>query len=228
MGTAGCRAFVLAGTGAAEAAEGTVREARTLSGIERVVLRGAGDLLIRQAQQREGLIVEAESRLLPRISAVVKAGTLYLDIAGSVSTQFPLRYELTVNNLRDVRAEGSGQVTLNALHVPTLDLTLAGSGDAQVSALKADRLTLAIAGSGSLTAAGDAAEQSIVISGAGEFHGEALRGRSATVRITGSGNAAVQVRDTLHVDIEGSGNVTYEGSPRIAQRISGAGEVRRR
>ena len=212
--------------GGAASAAAIVREARSVSGFDRIVLRGVGDLAIRQGD-RESLVVEAEPRILRNLSATVRSGILYLDVVGNVSTQQPIRYELTVKTLRDVLSEGSGAVELVAIRSPSLALTLGGSGEFKAASLRVDRLESNIAGSGSITTGGEAGEQSVRIGGAGDYIAEKLRTHAASIDISGSGSARVHVRDTLKVRISGSGNVTYSGNPRIEQDISGAGDVTR-
>src|SRR5215510_6773011 len=73
----------------ANAAELT-RETRPVNGIERVVLRSVGELEITQGAD-EALVVEAEPRLLSRITTTVSQGTLTIDTAGgNFQTQQPL------------------------------------------------------------------------------------------------------------------------------------------
>lgn len=211
-------------SGAIAAPEPLAREARPVSGFDRVILRGVGNLAIRQAD-KEALMVEAEPRVLRKLSSTVKDGVLYLDIVGNVSTQRPINYELTVKSLREVQSEGSGDVELRGVHSDKLELVLAGSGGIKASALKTGRLDASITGSGSIATAGEAQEQSLLISGAGDYEAEGLRSLKAAVDISGSGNAYLLVRDALKVNISGSGDVTYLGKPRVQQKISGAGEV---
>ncbi len=212
--------------GGAVSAADLARETRSVSGFDRIVLRGVGDLAIRQGD-RESLVVEAEPRILRNLTATVRNGILYLDVVGNVSTQQPIRYELTVKTLRDVLSEGSGAVELAAIRSASLALTLGGSGEIKAAALRVNRLESSIAGSGSITTDGEAGEQSVRIDGAGDYLAEKLRTHAASIDIAGSGSARVRVRDTLKVRISGSGNVTYSGNPRVDQDISGAGDVTR-
>src|SRR5512134_146274 len=75
----------------------SAREPRPVSGIDRVVLRTVGDLEITQGAE-EALVVEAEPRVLRRITTEVSGRTLTIDIQGSVSTRQPIRYLLRLKN----------------------------------------------------------------------------------------------------------------------------------
>jgi hypothetical protein len=82
-----------------------------------------------------------------------------------------------------------------------------GSGDVDVEG-SSDRLAVSVPGSGDVEAAG-------------------LRAHVGEVSIDGSGEATVNVSDTLRAVIEGSGEITYLGDPTVDQDIDGSGEVQR-
>jgi hypothetical protein len=205
----------------------TIRQPRAVAGFDRVVLRSVGELTVRQAEH-EALTVDAEARLMAQISTTVKDGTLYLETTGTVQTEEPIRFELTVRTLRAIVAEGSGDVRLNGLRGPAVKLAAAGSGGIDARDLQVGELEVLISGSGRVATDGSARSQSVLISGAADYRGERLRSRAARVTISGAGEATVDARDNLNVRISGSGDVVYAGSPRILQDVSGAGTVRPR
>lgn len=205
-------------------AETTVRESRPIAGVERVVLRGVGDLIVKQGE-RESLVIEAEPRILPKLRSRVAGGTLTLDIEGSVSTRQALRYHLTVRRLSAIRSDGSGDVRLAGLRAEALSLALQGSGSLHAAGLALNEVELTIAGSGDVTLSGEASAQRIAIEGSGSCDAASLQTRRSSVRIAGSGDASVRARETLEVDISGSGDLTYYGNPRVTRRIEGSGSV---
>lgn len=95
----------------------TARESRPISGVNQVVLRGVGDLILTQSDL-ESLVVEAEPKLLPRISTEVRSGVLYLDFnEKQISTRHPIRFYLSVINLHRIQSEGSGEIQSGKLRV---------------------------------------------------------------------------------------------------------------
>ena len=72
---------------------------------------------------------------------------------------------------------------------------------------------------------GQVERQEIELKGFGNYNARDLESRTASVRISGAGNAVVWVLDTLDVTISGAGNVEYYGDPRVTREISGAGKV---
>ena len=87
------------------------------------------------------------------------------------------------------------------------------------------KLAVNVSGAGDITLAGKADGQDINLSGAGNYHGEALAGKDVTITTSGAGSAVVQVSDTLDATVSGAGSVRYIGDPQVKQNVSGAGSV---
>jgi hypothetical protein len=80
-------------------------------------------------------------------------------------------------------------------------------------------------GTGSITLAGYGEVHTLNTSGTGDFHGLDFITKYAAISISGSGNAEVNVTDTLDVTISGNGNVYYKGTPVLTTHINGSGSV---
>jgi hypothetical protein len=101
---------------------------------------------------------------------------------------------------------GSGDLTLEDVDQPALEIKMAGSGDVKGSG-KVDKLVLGLAGSG------DADFGQL----ASDF---------TAINIAGSGDVDVMPKGLLDVRIAGSGDVTLHSEPsRIEQHIFGSGEI---
>ena len=68
----------------------------------------------------------------------------------------------------------------------------------------------------------------VEISGSGRYLGEDPEASVGTVRVSGSGEAVVNVSDDLDVDVSGSGDVQYIGNPAITESVSGSGDISRK
>jgi hypothetical protein len=210
--------------GAAE----TATEERQVSGFDRIVVRGVGELIINQAE-REALVVEAEKRLLPAISTEVRQGVLYFDIKEpQISTRYPIRYRLTVRKLVAIESHASGDIRVGRLETPSLDILLAGSGNVRVERLNCVALSLRINGSADIAMeSGAVGKQTLSIAGSGNYSAAGLESNEATVAIAGSGSAELAARNRLVARIPGSGVVRYYGDPKVETSIAGAGTVER-
>ena len=206
---------------------GTVKnEPRDVHGFDRVIMDGTGMLVITQGDT-EHLVISAEDNILPKLSSDVANGQLELHPQSNIQlhTTQPIRYQLAVKQLKEVRLGGVGDIQANSLEADQLDVVVAGSGNTDIRRLTATRLTVAVSGSGTVTIAGQSTQQNVTISGSGRYRAADLKSRSADIQINGSGDCAVSVADSLNVTIAGSGNVTYVGSPTVNQTILGSGRV---
>jgi hypothetical protein len=208
---------------------GAVRsEARAVRDFTGVDLSGTGTLVITQGAT-EALTIEAEDNILAVLTSEVRGDTLRLGVEEGVSIRptKPIRYTLAVKNLDDVKLSGSGRIEIGALRTERLAVRISGSGDATIGGLSATTLAVTVSGSGDIEAAGTVTRQEISISGSGAYAAEGLASREARVSASGNGRATVRVADTLDVQISGSGDIAYIGTPRVATDISGAGKVNR-
>jgi hypothetical protein len=124
-----------------------------------------------------------------------------------------------------VAVHGSGDMAASDLQAGAASVIIHGSGDAEVQVL--GQLDAVIHGSGDLRAAGKAERLSASIHGSGDLAAYDLEAREASVSVNGSGDAKVNVTESLNVVIHGSGDVHYRGQPQVRQVVSGKGEVKR-
>jgi hypothetical protein len=210
------------------ASDKLARESRAVSGFNQVVLHGVGELIIEQTGM-ESLVVEAERKVLPFLSSEVKGSVLYLDVRGpQMSTQYPVRYRLSVKTLTRIRAEGSGNVAAGKLAGETLDIMLASASDLDIASFNGKSLTVKMDGAGSATiGGGSVSTQTIVMDGSGDYDASKLASKQTTVSIRGSGDAAVAAKDVLTARISGAGDIRYWGNPKVRADVTGAGSVER-
>jgi hypothetical protein len=225
LGLAAC-GYDLGQVGGLQGSGNVKSESRDVHGFDRVVLAGIGTLNITQGTA-EALTIHAEDNLLPKIGSVVQGGTLTLAPVSGTNLQptKPIVYDLTVQQLRGIEVAGSGDVRASGLTTDQLLLSMSGSGTMDTSRISADTLTVQLSGSGAVTASGHAARQMVTISGSGRYVAGDLSSQQAVVGVTGSGSSAVNVSDTLTAIISGSGDVSYRGTPRVQQHITGSGSV---
>jgi hypothetical protein len=213
-----------------------VREEREISPFDKVLMKDYGELNIVQGD-RPSLTVEAHPDLLPRIKTEVHDGRLtlgfgsWLDKLGEAFTtsltRKPIRYTLTVAELRSLEIFGLARVRLDALLIDQLRIKMLGAVDAKLASLTAKRLEVEMPSGGKLSVAGQVNEQQISVSGPGEYEACHLNSGRADIRLNGPGRATVWATDELDVTIRGIGRVNYYGSPSITQRSFGIGRLQR-
>lgn len=198
------------GQGVVVQGSGTVQtEDRPVGDFDSVHFRGSAQLLIDQTGT-EALSVEAEDNILPHLTSEVSGRRLTLGVKPNVSLQItrPIIFRLSVKELKEIGASGSGNIDAKNLSTDTLQIDQSGSFD--------------------MTLQGRAPRQAIDLSGSGSLNAGNLDGSEVTVDLSGSGDIVVVVSSRLNVRISGSGNVQYVGDPRVNQSISGSGSVRKK
>ena len=206
-----------------------VTETRPIEDVTNVRLKGQGQLILSQGDQKP-LTIEAEDNIIGRIDTRISGNTLILEFEkGLFNTVIPrkgIKYYLTVSDPREVTISGSGSIDATDLTVESFRVQINGSGDGYINNLVADELVTDVNGSGKFVVSGDVNRQRIEISGSADYRAVDLVSDIAEVKISGSGKTELNVRSELNVRISGSGTVRYRGNPRITQRISGSGKIR--
>jgi hypothetical protein len=190
-----------------------------------VSIDAPGELIITQGEA-DSVRIEAEDRVRPRLRAQVEGGTLVIGSIGSLQTNRPIRFHVTLRTLAHLHADGSAQVRLGALRTPALSLQLRGSSSTHLDALHAERLDAKLDGASTLQVQRGAVQrQSIALGDAATYDATGLRSDVAHVAAHGSSEARVHAARRLDAQASGSGRIAYTGTPRIAQRLADAAEI---
>ena len=181
------------------------RETRTVSAFRRISVNGSTDVRVRIGSD-QSVVVEGQPNIIGIIETKVSDGTLSISSTQSYTTN------------RDVVVH---------VTVPALDgVTVRGSADAYVDGVRGDNFDVSVYGSGDVTANGSVDRLTYTCNGSGSGKLKGLAARSAVVKVRGSGDARLNVSDTLDVEVSGSGDVVYSGRARvIRQVIRGSGSV---
>ena len=219
----------------ADAARSEATE-RVLPPFTRLDVSGMADVVLVQGAA-ESVAITAGRRKAERVSAQVRGGTLYVDVTddtrwwdrlfGSGGGR-PAQVVVNFRELSQIEAAGTVKLSAASLRAPSLRIAGAGGTEIRIDDLQSQKLELAGAGALKAELAGSVAEQTIAISGAGEYRGARLVGDTASVSVAGAGKVVVHARKSLDASISGAGSVEYVGDPEVTERISGIGRVRKR
>ena len=203
-----------------------VKEKREVSDFNQVSVSGKGQLFIKQ-DKRPSLQIEAEANVLPKIKSEVNDQQLNLgSIDPSLAIESPIKYYLTVKDLKKLNCSGNFEIiTQDAIVADNLEVVLSGSGKASFKLNKVKIFVLNTSGAYQVSAEGEALEQTINTAGSAEYNAKKLKSKKANIHLAGAGSAIVNASDELDIKIQGSGNVTYYGSPKITQETSGGGDI---
>lgn len=219
VAASGC---TMSGTGSGK----VVNQTKATVGVNQVSLDGIGTLIIQQGDN-ESLTVEAEDNVLPHIQSNINGNKL--EIKYDSNTPAPtkdVKFYLTVKDLNSVSLSGAGKVETRGLKTNSLTLSINGAGNGNMTGLDINKLTVNISGAGKLFMVGKSTDQTVTISGAGEYSARDLQSTTTTLTINGAGKGTINASNILNAIINGSGEINYLGSPQVNQQINGAGSVK--
>lgn len=201
-------------------------EVRPVSGFSGLVLRAPVDVTLKSADA-ERVTLRGDDNILPLITTRIVNGQLEIDTQSRTSFSTGTRPKATVEfrQLDAIRVRSSGDVRVDTIQAPVLEIVLGGSGDVALDRIDVNALAVSIAGSGDVTARGRAASVGIVVEGSGDVRLADVEARQAAVRLRGSGDVTVNATERLEVDLAGSGDVRYRGSPQVTKKVRGSGSV---
>ncbi len=207
-----------------------VTENRTVSGFDKVDLKGLGNLTI-EVGDKESLTVTADDNLIDYITTEVFNDTLDIGIKPNLSLtpSRSIEYKLTVKDLSSITLSGFGNINVGDLTSEDLEVKLSGSGDLNFSTLHAENALIRVSGFGNIDADLMVIDQpNLEITGSGDIKVEDLQAITLEVKISGFGNADLEGATTdLNIELLGSGN--YRGGDMQSEdarvKITGFGDA---
>lgn len=158
-----------------------------------------------------------------RVEGPIKGNDVYVGISGSGD----LDAEFDATNL-ELKISGSGDVNLSGVR-GNFAVSISGSGDVNAENLQLETCTLNSLGSGDVRLKGKTAKLITKQSGSGDFNGYGLIAVDAIVKSNGSGDVVLQAVERIEAILNGSGDLTYYGSPGYVDvESNGSGEVYRK
>jgi len=207
---------------------------RHLSGFSGVVVAGSFDVYITQGSS-ESVKVVADEDVINKIITEVKDGVLKI-YNKNTSSGFnwnwnesnKMKIYVSAKDLNKIVLSGSGDVFFkDGIRTQNLLVSVSGSGDI-VGKVDVKNLESTVVGSGDVTLTGRAETSSVRVSGSGDYKGRALVTANTTVKVVGSGDAAVYASQKLDAAVAGSGDIRYTGGAKlVASSETGSGEIHR-
>lgn len=209
---------------------------RALPPFTKLEVSGTAEVELVQGSS-ESVAIATDARTSGLVEAEVRDGVLSIssrdnsrwwDMLLGGGGQRTAQVVVTFRELKSIEAAGGVKLTAAALKADELKIAGAGGTAIRIDAL--DARTLRLSGAGALKAdlAGRVTDQTVTISGAGDFRGAKLVSENATVTVAGAGQVVINAEKTLRATISGAGTVDYVGDPQVTESVSGVGRVRRR
>jgi len=207
-----------------------ITETRDVSGFTSINMGTLGKVILSQGNS-ESLTISGSDNLVPLVKTTVSNGTLTIQTDENINvTSFNndnmLTFTIGVKDLSSLTVSGLGDVRMETLSTPKMDLTMSGAGKVQLNQLTADSLNITVSGLGSVDIAGEVSQATITLPGAGTVNAPDLKIKTANVTIPGLGNATLWVTDQLTGTISGAGTISYYGNPQTNVNTTGLGSYK--
>ncbi len=205
-----------------------VSENRDVSGFTKIDFSTAGKINVMPGDT-ESLNISGPDNLVPKITTTVSNGTLIIKNKENITinplnNQNPLVFTIVVKDLTSLKLSGAGDVQIETLSTPSMDINMSGAGKVTQNQITTDNLNVTISGLGGIDITGQATQATFDISGAGSVTAPDLKVQTAKITISGVGGVTLWVTDQLTGTISGAGSVSYYGTPQTNTNSSGLGK----
>ena len=205
---------------------------RHLTGFNGVHVAGSFDVILTQGPN-ESVKVEAPSDVIDRVKTDVEGGVLKIynkhddfNWGNWWGHSKKIVVYVTAKDINSINISGSGDVSFrDGIKTNSLKLKISGSGDMK-GHLEVKNLESSISGSGDMSLEGRADNSSVSLVGSGDYRAHNLQTAVTSVRVSGSGDAGINVSQRLDASVNGSGDVHYTGGPKTVNKSkSGSGDI---
>ena len=204
-----------------------INETREVGNFEKIGVSGSFDIDL--VKGNEGLIEnKIEKNLLPYLITDVENGKLKIrwKKGTNVHTNRGVHLIVHFKEINELASSGSSDIKSNDLiKTDNLEVAVSGSGNISLQ-VDVNELNARVSGSGDLDFKGSADNFKAAMSGSGDIEAFALETNTANLKISGSADITISVKDELYARVSGSGDITYKGNPEVEDiKVSGSGEV---
>lgn len=202
---------------------------RSVKNFHAVSFDGIGNLKLIQGD-KEGLVIVADSAVLPLIKTDVQNGVLQINFEHKMSMMLngsqKIHFHLSFRNLSKLTISGVARVAAASLTAKNFDINSAGASVITIGNLSCDHLKVALPGAGTVDLSGKSNQANFNLSGLGTIHAGQLKTLAANIEIAGAGKATVWAVHSLNAQVLGAGSVDYYGNPTVNKTVLGVGTVK--
>ncbi len=189
-----------------------------------LAMYGEADVFLTQSDQTS-LRIEGQENVIGALHVELNADELSIGRDNCFKDSERLQVYLSTPSLSGVRISGLCDVyTDGTFSGAGFNAEIDGSGKMELS-IDVQDFNVLISGEGDIEAIGNATTQSIRISGDGDVKCFDLKGEEGDIDIEGMGMVEINVSENLNINIAGTGDIYYKGTPEITRKISGIGNI---
>ena len=208
--------------------EGITSSALQLNAYHSIVLTGAAELQVSNAEQASTMLRTNLVQLMTdktNINAQVRDSVLYIDVPSDLPIEALASFTITAPELRKISLYGASKIETpdgQTLSQPKLTLDLNGAAKADLQ-LAVTNLNIEAKGASKLELEGSAENVEIAIAGAGKVEAEDLIVQNMHINCAGASQAEIHVVRELWAQAAGASKISYQGNPSIKQKMAVGG-----
>ncbi len=219
----------------------TTKKTLELAEFKSIYVNSSYTVYLKQTNKQE-VIVEALPDIFQLTDVKVENGILMINIdrkpdnpnksiwakIDDIKLNPTMKVFVSMKNITDLQVNGGGKIiSENSIATDFITLGVAGSGSLDVD-LKGNTIKAEVTGSGKLNLRGYATSLDAVMGGSGSLTGYACPVENAKIKLSGSGNAELNVTSQLDAVVMGSGNLKHKGNTKnVTKKVYGSGTVDR-
>ena len=201
-----------------------VTEDREVAGFDQIVFQSEGEVTV-AVGVTESLVVEVDDNLQQYVETSVSSGTLTIASTTDIAPTESPTFMIGAATLTGIGLVGVGSISVDEVSGDRFSVSATGVGGVNVASLEVGELVVRLNGVSTITLAGSADHQDVLVDGVGSYDGSDVASRGAVVVARGGAAAVVWVSDVLDAVAENTAVVSYFGSPVVTEETSGQGSI---
>lgn len=186
-------------------------QVRDLGPFDKIQASGAVSVRLKQ-DEAYTVRVEATEGFQDKVTTKVDNGKLTIKGAGD-SKSGKLVVHVSAPNLKAISVEGASKIQgENSFKAEELYISCSGASDIKME-IQVQKLITSVDGAASINLSGSATEHTGSVSGAGDLNAFELVSRTANIKVSGAGDADINVTETLTADVSGAGDLKLKDEP---------------
>jgi hypothetical protein len=179
--------------------------------------------------KKESITVEADDNLHEYIETEIFGNTIKVYSRANIRSAEAKKVYVTINEVEELTASSAGDLFgENTIKTKSLYLSASSAGDITLN-VEAEKLKCDISSSGDISLTGIVDELEADLSSAGDLRAFDLETRIADVSVSSAGDAKITVTENLRARASSSGDIYYQGNPKIINaHSSSAGKVHKK
>lgn len=219
----------------------TTKKTLELSEFQSIYVNSNYTVYVKQSNKQE-VTVEALTEIYSLTEFKVENGILLINVErkpdnpnksiwakiDDIKLNPTMKVYVSLKNVNELQVNGGGKIiSENSIASDNLTLGVSGSGSLDLD-IKGKTIKTELTGAGSITLKGYASYNDILIAGSGSLYAFNLELESAKIRDSGSGNAEINVTNSLDAAVVGSGSIKHKGNTKsVTKKQFGSGIIDR-